>query len=116
MGANTNKRVKSHIKKNDMVMVISGKERGKRGRVQFVIPKKERAIVEKVNIVKRHLRPTRADQQQAGIIEKEAPIHISNLMVVCGKCDQPTRIGKRILENGKRVRVCKKCGEMLDRG
>jgi len=101
------------IKKNDKVIVISGKEKGKIGTILKVDSEKQRAVVEKVNMVKRHARPG-GKRAQGGIIEKEAPLHISNLMLVCGKCAEPTRVGKRILEDGSKVRVCKKCGELLD--
>ena len=101
------------IKKDDKVMVLSGKEKGKIGAVLKVDAKKGRAIVEKVNMVKRHSRPS-AKNVQGGIIEKEASIHISNLMIVCNKCAEPTRIGKRILEDGSKVGICKKCGEIVN--
>jgi len=105
---------KLHIKKNDKVIVIAGKEKGKIGTVLKVIPQNERAVVEKLNIVKRHTRPG-GKSAQGGIIEKEAPIHISNLMLVCGKCAEAARVGKKVLEDGSKVRFCKKCGEILDR-
>jgi len=105
---------KFHIRKNDKVMVIAGKEKGKIGTVLKMIPKKERAIVEKLNIVKRHTKPG-GKSAKGGIIEKEAPLYISNLMLVCGKCAEATRVGKKVLEDGSKVRFCKKCGEMLDR-
>lgn len=101
------------IKKNDKVIILSGKEQGKIGNVLKVDTEKERAIVEKLNIVKRHTKPN-ASNAQGGILEKEASIHISNLMIICNKCAEPTRIGKRILDNGSRVRICKKCDEILD--
>jgi large subunit ribosomal protein L24 len=101
------------IKKNDKVIVISGKEKGKIGTILKLDYEKGRAVVEKVNMVKRHSRPG-GKRAQGGIIEKEAPIHISNLMMVCGKCAEPSRMGKRILEDGSKARVCKKCGELLD--
>jgi len=101
------------FKKNDKVIVLTGKEKGKIGAVLKVDEKKGRAIVEKVNMVKRHTRPG-GKAAQGGIVEKEASIHLSNLMIVCNKCTEPTRIGKRILEDRSRVRVCKKCGELLD--
>ena len=100
------------IKKNDKVIILSGKEQGKIGNVLKVDSEKGRAIVEKINVVKRHSKPSAANAQ-GGIIEKEAPIHISNLMIICNKCAEPTRIGKRILDDGSKVRVCKKCGEIL---
>ncbi|MCS7215019.1 MAG: 50S ribosomal protein L24 [Thermodesulfovibrio sp.] len=101
------------IKKGDTVMVLSGKDRDKKGRVLVVMPKKERLIVEGVNIVKKHQKPSRK-YPQGGIIEKEFPIYISKVMLVCPKCDRPTRIGARILEDGRKVRVCKKCKEVID--
>lgn len=101
------------IKKDDTVMVISGNEKGKKGRVLSVIPKKNRVIVEGVNIIKRHMRPSKK-YAQGGIIEKEGPVHRSNVMLVCPKCERPTRIGNEILENGKKVRKCKKCGEVIE--
>lgn len=101
------------IKKNDKVMVLAGKERGKIGAVLKVEAEKQRAIVEKVNMVKRHTRPG-GSNAQGGIVEKEAPLHISNLMLVCNRCAEPARIGKKILEDGSKVRICKKCGELID--
>jgi len=102
-----------HIKKNDSVVVIAGKEKGKTGKVLRVIPKKDRAIVEKLNMVKRHMKPG-AQSRQGGILEREAPIHISNLMLLCSKCTDPTRVGYRILDDERKVRVCKKCDEIID--
>ena len=98
--------------KNDTVLVISGNYRGKKGKVLKVYPKESRVIVEGVNFIKRHTRATQKNPQ-GGIVEKEAPIHVSNLMVVCPKCDTPSRLGRKLLEDGKRVRVCRSCGEML---
>lgn len=100
------------LKKNDKVIVLSGKEKGKIGSVLKVNAEKDYVIVEKINMVKRHSRPG-PKSAQGGIIEKEAPIHISNLMIVCTKCAEPSRIGKRILEDDTKVRVCKKCGELV---
>lgn len=101
------------IKKNDTVMVITGKEKGKKGRVLSVYPSKNRVLVERLNIVKKHMRPSRK-YVRGGIIEKEAPLHISNVMLVCPKCDKPTRIGATVLPDGEKVRVCKKCREVID--
>ncbi len=101
------------IKKNDKVVVLTGREKGKIGTVLKVEVRKDRAIVEKINTVKRHAKPG-GKRQQGGIIEKEAPIHVSNLMLVCSKCAEPSRSGRRILEDGTKARVCKKCGELLD--
>ena len=100
------------VVKNDMVLVISGNYRGKKGKVLKVFPKERRVIVEGVNFIKRHTKPTQKNPQ-GGIVEKEAPIHVSNLMVICPKCDVPSRLGRKILEDGKKVRVCRSCGEML---
>lgn len=100
------------LKKNDKVIVLSGKEKGKIGAVLKINAEKARAIVEKVNIVKRHSKAG-ARGAKGGIVEKESPIHFSNLMIVCNKCAEPTRVGKKILEDGTKVRTCKKCGEVL---
>jgi large subunit ribosomal protein L24 len=102
------------IRKNDTVLVIAGREKGKRGKVLFVIPSRDRAVVEHLNMVKRHQRPTQK-LRQGGIIEREASLHVSNLMVVCGKCDKPTRTGVQVLANGRRARVCRRCGELVDK-
>jgi len=101
------------IKKEDKIIVLSGKDKGKIGAVLKVDSGKGRVIVEKINIVKRHAKPS-AKTAKGGIIEKEAPMDISNVMVVCNKCAEPTRIGMRILEDGSKVRVCKKCKEPMD--
>ena len=102
-----------NIRKNDKVMVITGREKGKIGAVLKVIPSKDRAVVEKLNMVKRHTRAG-GKSAQGGINEKESPIHVSNLMLVCGKCAEPARVGKKVLEDGSKVRFCKKCGEIMD--
>ncbi len=102
------------IKKNDIVKVMTGKEKGKKGKILMVFPREKKVIVERLNIVKRHTRPTQ-QMRQGGIIEKEGKIHISNVMIVCNKCDKTTRVSMKILENGKKIRTCKHCGEMLDR-
>ena len=101
-----------NIVKNDMVKVISGNHRGKVGKVLKVYPKTKRVIVEKVRLVKRHTKP-RSQQDQGGIIEKEAPIHVSNVMLVCPKCSKPSRTGTGVLADGTKVRMCKSCNEML---
>lgn len=100
------------IVKNDTVLVISGNDKGTKGKVLKVFPKRERIIVEGVNFIKRHTRPTQKNQQ-GGIVEKEAPIAASNAMVVCPKCETPSRVGHQVLEDGKKVRICKNCNEML---
>lgn len=103
----------ARIRRDDLVEVIAGKDRGKRGKVRRVIPKEDRAVVADINVVKRHLKPGRRGARQAGIIDLEAPIHLSNLMPVCLKCNRPTRVGRRQLEDGTRVRYCKRCGEQM---
>lgn len=101
------------IKKGDRVLVLSGKDKDKKGRVLVVIPEKERVIVEGVNIIKKHQKPSRK-YPRGGIIEKEAPIHISKVMLLCPKCEKPTRIGNIVLEDRTKVRVCKHCKEVID--
>jgi len=101
------------IRKDDTVVVVTGKDRGKRGKVRFAYPEDERLLVEGVNFIKRHTR-ARGQVRQAGIIEREAPIHISNVRLLCSKCNHPTRIGFRFLEGGKKVRFCRSCGEVVD--
>jgi large subunit ribosomal protein L24 len=101
------------IKKNDVVMVIAGKDKGKSGRVISVFPKKDGVLVEKVNFIKRHTRP-RGQTHKGGIVEREGAVHLSNVMVLCNKCDRPVRVRKLKLQDGTRVRVCQKCGESLD--
>ena len=105
----------ARIRRDDEVMVIGGKDRGKRGRVLRVDPKKERVYVEGLNIVKRHQRPTQtaAGQQAGGVIEREGPIHTSNVMLIDPKDGKPTRVGIEI-EDGKRLRVAKRSGARLD--
>lgn len=101
------------IRKNDSVMIIAGKERGKTGKVLRVLLDKDAAIIERVNLIKRHTRP-KGPQQPGGIVEKEASIHASNLMIMCDKCNAPVRIGRKILADGNKIRVCRRCGEALD--
>lgn len=101
------------IRKNDTVLVVSGKDRGKKGKVRFAYPKKERVLIEGVNFIKRHTRAMR-QVRQAGIIEREAAIHVSNVMLLCSKCNHPTRIGFRFLDDGRKVRICRVCNEVID--
>ncbi|AZR74968.1 50S ribosomal protein L24 [Anoxybacter fermentans] len=103
-----------HVKKGDTVMVIAGKDKGKKGKILKVYPKKSRVVVEGVNIVHRHTKPSQ-QFPQGGIIENEAPIHVSNVQLVCPRCNEAARTGKRILDDGKKVRYCKKCGEVVDK-
>lgn len=101
------------VRKNDTVLILSGEYAKKQGKVLKVYPKQNRIIVEGINFVKRHSKPTQKNPK-GGIIEKEGPINTSNVMVVCGKCGQPTRIGTKIMKDGERIRVCKKCGELIE--
>jgi large subunit ribosomal protein L24 len=102
-----------NIRKNDMVLVIAGKDRGKKGKVRFAYPKDGTLIVEGVNFIKKHARAT-GQVRQAGIIDQESPLHISDVMYLCDKCHKPARIGFRFLEDGKKVRYCKSCKEVID--
>jgi large subunit ribosomal protein L24 len=106
--------MKLKIKKNDNIEVIAGKEKGKRGKVLLVFPKEQRLIVEKINMIKRHTRPSQKTKQ-GGIVEREGKFHISNVLLMCSKCNRGVRVRYKILESGDRVRVCKKCGEELDK-
>jgi len=101
------------IRKGDSVIIIAGKDRGKKGKVRRVLPKEGRLVVEGLNMVKRHSR-THAGARQAGIIELAAPLHASNVMLVCDKCSKPTRIGFRLLDTGQKVRFCRSCQEVID--
>jgi large subunit ribosomal protein L24 len=105
-------RVKPRIKKNDMVMVVTGRERGKTGKVMRVMANEARVIVERLNVVKRHSKP-RGPQSPGGIVEKEAPIPISNVMFFCERCNAPVRVGIKIAADSARTRVCRRCGEQL---
>jgi large subunit ribosomal protein L24 len=105
----------AHVRRGDTVIVVAGKERGKRGRVLRVIPEKNRVIVERINMIKRHQRPTQR-VRQGGIIEREGPIHLSNVMLLDPTSGKPTRVGMRALSDGKKVRVARKSGEIIDKG
>jgi len=112
--AGKERRLCSRIRKNDTVMVIAGKERGKTGKVLRVIHERGRIVIERLNMVKRHQKP-RGVQSPGGIVEKEAAIDLSNVMIMCDRCNAPVRLGARRLENGDRLRVCRRCGEVIDR-
>ena len=101
------------IRKNDSVIVIGGKERGKTGKVLRVMPDKDAVVIERLNMVKRHTKP-RGPQQPGGIVEKEAAIHASNIMILCDKCNAPVRVGHKVLADGKKIRICRRCNEALD--
>jgi large subunit ribosomal protein L24 len=100
------------LKKGDTVKVIAGKEKGKTGKVMKIISKKDRVTVEKINFIKKHQKPDA--KGKGGILEKEGSLHISNVMYLCGKCNRAVKIGYRALEDGKKVRICRKCNELLD--
>jgi large subunit ribosomal protein L24 len=104
----------AHVRKGDTVVVVAGKERGKKGKVLRVIPEKGRVVVERINMIKKHQRPTQK-VRQGGIIEREGSIHLSNVMLVDPNSDKPTRVGMKALSDGKKVRVARRSGEMLDR-
>ena len=101
------------IRKNDTVVIIAGKDKGKKGKVRHAWPDEERVIIEGANMIKRHSRARKA-ARQAGIIELEAPIRVSNVMLVCGKCGKPPRVSFRFLDDGKKVRICNSCREVID--
>jgi len=101
------------IRKGDTVVIIAGKDKGKRGKVRRAWPDEERVTVDGLNMIKRHSRARRA-ARQAGIIELEAPVHVSNVMLVCEKCGKPTRVSFRFLDDGKKVRICSSCREVID--
>jgi large subunit ribosomal protein L24 len=104
---------KMRLKKDDKVKVVTGKDKGKIGKVIKIDRDHGRVLVENINIIKRHSRPS-AQNRQGGIIEREAFVHISNVMLMCSKCMEPVRVGAKVLEDGKKVRVCKRCSEILD--
>jgi large subunit ribosomal protein L24 len=102
-----------HIRKEDKVKIISGKDKGKIGKVLRINRKKDRVVVENINIIKKHVRPS-PQNRQGGIVEKEGPIHKSNVMLMCNKCVMPVKIKFQQMEDGKKVRVCRKCNEFID--
>lgn len=103
------------VKKEDKVLVLTGKDRGKTGRVLRVLPGKGRALVEGVAFVKRHTRANPAKNIKGGIVERESSVHVSNLKVICSECGEPTRVAHLVLEDGRKVRACKKCKGILDK-
>jgi large subunit ribosomal protein L24 len=105
----------AHVRRGDLVGVIGGGERGKRGKVLRVLQDKGRVLIEHVNMIKKHQRPTQK-LRQGGIIEREGPVHLSNVLLVCSRCDRPVRTGIKVLADGRKLRACKRCGEAIDRG
>ena len=108
-------RLATPIRKNDNVVIITGKDRGKRGRVLKVLRVKNRLVIEGVNIIKRHPKPNPQRNITGGLVEREAALHASNVQVVCPECGKPTRIGSKILGDGRKVRVCRKCEGVVDK-
>jgi large subunit ribosomal protein L24 len=108
-------RLATPIRKNDNVVVTTGKDRGKRGRVVRVVAEKNRLVVEGVNLIKRHTRANPQKNVKGGVVEREAPLHASNVQLVCPECGEPTRIGKKILGDGRKVRICRKCEGVVDK-
>jgi large subunit ribosomal protein L24 len=104
-----------HVRRGDLVGVITGRERGKRGKVLRVLTDKNRVVVEHVNMIKKHQRPTQK-LRQGGIIEREGALALSNVLPICGSCDKPSRTGTKLLADGRKVRTCKRCDEPIDRG
>ena len=103
------------IRKNDNVIVTTGRDSGKRGRVLKVLPEKNRVVVEGVNVIKRHTKPNPQRQIKGGVVEREAPLHASNVQIVCPECGKATRVGRRILGDGRKVRICRKCEGVVDK-
>lgn len=108
-------RLQTPIRRNDTVVVTTGKDSGKRGRVLKVLPDKNRLIVEGVNIIKRHTRPNPQRNIKGGIVTREASLHASNVQLVCPECGKTTRIGRKVLADGRKVRVCRKCEGVVDK-
>ena len=108
-------RLQTPIRKNDNVLVTTGKDRGKKGRVIRVVPEKNRLIVEGVNLIKRHTRPNPAKNIKGGVVQREAALHASNVQLVCPECGAQTRIGHKVLEDGRKVRICRKCEGVVDK-
>ena len=108
-------RLQTPVRKNDTVIVVGGKDRGKRGRILRVLPDRNRVIVEGVNFIKRHTRPNPQRNVKGGVVEREASLHVSNVQIVCPECGAPTRIGHQLLGDGRKVRVCRKCDGAVDK-
>lgn len=115
MGAATPERVRMNLRKNDTVQVITGRDAGKQGKVLKILREKNRVIVQGVGFTKKHTRPNPQRNIKGGIAEREAPIHASNVMIVCGECGKRTRIGHKVMADGKKARICRHCQGVLDR-
>jgi len=108
-------RLATPIRKNDNVLVVTGKDRGKRGRVLRVVPEKNRLVIEGVNMIKRHTKPNPQKNIKGGVVEREASVHASNVQLVCPECGKQTRVGRKILGDGRKVRICRKCEGVVDK-
>ncbi len=108
-------RLQTPVRKNDNVVVVSGKDRGKRGRVLKVLPARNRLVIEGVNFVKRHTRPNPQRNIKGGIVEREGSVHASNVQIVCPECGAPARVGRQLLGDGRKIRVCRKCDGAVDK-
>jgi large subunit ribosomal protein L24 len=108
-------RLATPIRKNDNVLVVTGKNRGARGRVLKVDPERNRLVIEGVNMIKRHTKPNPSKNVKGGIMEREAPLHASNVQLVCPECGKQTRVGRKILGDGRKVRICRKCEGVVDK-
>jgi large subunit ribosomal protein L24 len=115
MAAATPERVRMNLRKNDTVQVIAGRDAGKQGKVLKILREKNRVIVQGVGFIKKHTRPNPQRNVKGGIAEREAPIHASNVMIVCGECNKRTRIGHKVMGDGKKARICRRCQGVLDR-
>ena len=104
-----------HVRKNDTVVVLAGKDKGRTGRVLRVLPAEGRVIVERVNFIKKHTKANPQRNIKGGILEREASVHASNVMVVCSECGKPARLGHKFLDDGKKVRTCRRCSGILDK-
>lgn len=108
-------RLQTPVRKNDNVIIVTGKDRGKRGRVLKVLPERNRIVIEGMNFIKRHTRPNPQQNIKGGIVERESSLHASNVQIVCPECSAPTRIGHRLLGDGRKVRICRKCDGVMDK-
>ena len=108
-------RLQTPIRKNDTVLVTTGKDRGKKGRVLRLVPEKNRLIVAGVNLIKRHTRPNPAKNVKGGVVQREASLHASNVQLVCPECGAQTRVGHKVLDDGRKVRICRKCDGVVDK-
>ena len=115
MAAVAAERVRMNLRKNDTVQVITGRDAGKQGKVLKILREKNRVIVQGVGFIKKHTRPNPQRNVKGGIAEREAPIHASNVMIVCGECNKRTRIGHKVMGDGKKARICRRCQGVLDR-